>query len=289
MYRLTNEYQTLLLRGRENAEALQAWTFANERLGDASQGLVFDPVPHRYSIGGTVIPSVSSIVEYFDPFDTPAVAYRCSKNERHEMYGKSVSDILEIWKARGLEAAAAGTVVHEFGEACFLAKAGRLAEVPQAYAPRIAPDGTMEASSPKEEAVARWWNDLDLQRYVLIAKEARVYNPELLYAGTFDVLLYDLYEHHYVLKDYKTNGDIHKWYGEKLRAPLSPIKANDVGKYTVQQNLYKIELENIGLKVGRMDLIWLRDDGSYQEISISDCGKLVAFAARQYKERKLAA
>ncbi len=286
MYRLSNTNQGSVLTGDAAAEAQRAWTYANERLADASCGLEFEPIAHRYSIGGTVIPSVSSVVEYFDPFDAAAVAAGCSKNSRHEMFGKSVEEILSIWKERGRVASEAGTAVHEFGEACFLCKAGRPDLLEPAMRERLFPDGTLEAVSPKEEAVARWWDALDLGRYVLIAKEARVYNPQLRYAGTFDILLYDLVEHCYMLKDYKTNADLFRWFGDYLRAPLTPIKSNDVGKYTVQQNLYRIELENISLKVGSMDLIWLKEDGTFQEVRLPEYQKLVTFAVKQYLQQQ---
>ena len=286
MYRLSNTNQKSILTGEAAAEAQRAWEYANTRLADASCGLEFEPVAHRYSIGGTIIPSVSSVVEYFDPFDAAAVAAGCSKNSKHEMFGKSVEEILSIWKERGRVASEAGTAVHEFGEACYLCKTGRPDLLEPAMQGRLGMDGTLETASPKEEAVARWWDALDLGRYVLIAKEAKVYNPQLRYAGTFDILLYDLYEHCYMLKDYKTNADLFRWFGDYLRAPLSPIKSNDVGKYTVQQNLYRIELENIGLRVGSMDLIWLKEDGTFQEVRLPEYQKLVTFAVKQYLQQQ---
>lgn len=289
MYRLNNKSQKDIFAGDTASEALQAWQYANERLADASLGLRFEPVTHRYYIGNVQIPSVSSIVEHFDPFDAEAAAKRCSKNSQHEMFGKSVEEIIAIWNERGRTASSAGTEVHEFGEACFLCKSGRPDDVPAALQNRLMMDGSLEAVTAKEEAMAKWWNDLDIGRYVLIAKESRVYNPDLRYAGTFDLLLYDLQMHHYALKDYKTNANLLRWYGDRLRAPLSPIKADDVGKYTVQQNLYRIELENIGIHIGTMDLIWLREDATYQEVRLQECQNLVAFAARQYKQLKNAA
>lgn len=287
MYRLSSTTQRDVLTGPALEEATHAWQYANTRLADATAGLAFDPVPHVYKFGGVVIPGVSSIVEHFDPFDVVACAERCSKNRRHEMFGKPVEDILAIWERRGAESSDAGTTVHEFGEACFLCKAGQADRIEGPLKERLAADGTLEAASPKEEAVARWWDSMDLGRYVLIAKETRVYNPQLRYAGTFDVLLYDLLMHSYALKDYKTNKDLFRWYGDYLRAPLSPLKANDEGKYTVQQNLYRIELENIGLKVGSMDLVWLKEDGTFQEVPLSpEYGRLVSYAAGIYLKEK---
>lgn len=282
MYRLNNINQTTCLADEARGEARWAWQYANSRLADATAGLEFEAVTHTYSICGTVIPSVSTIVEHFDPFDSVACAMRCAKNPRHELFGRTVRDIIEIWQSRGRAASDAGTQIHEFGEACFLCKAGMHEKIGHQLRPRLSSDGTLEATTPKEEALARWWDSLDLRRYVLIAKEARVYNPRLRYAGTFDLLLYDLVEHFFVLKDYKTNKELFRCMGDRLKAPLTPIKADNAGKYTVQQNLYVIELENLGIHVGAMDLVWLKDDATFQEVSLPECGKLVAFAAEEY-------
>lgn len=285
MYRLNNTTQRNFLSGDAAEEAARAKEFALARLRDAFADLDFEPVTHTYTIAGRKVPSVSSLVAHFDPFDATECAKRVSKNNRHELFGKSIEDILAIWEIKGKEAASAGTVVHEFGEACFLCKENNARDIEDGLRSRLSSDGTLEAASPKEESLARWWDSLDLSRYVLIAKETRIYNPELYYAGTFDVLLYDLWNHWYVLRDYKTNADLYRWFGDHLKAPLSPLKADDIGKYTVQQNSYKIQLENLGLHIGEMGLVWLREDG-FEEVKLRNYDKLVSYAAKVFKQQR---
>lgn len=281
MYCLNRHNQLPLLSRQPDGEANRARLYANTLLTDSTAGLTFEPEEHKYFLGNNEIRCVSSIVEHFAPFDSLKVATGCSKNRKHEMYGKEPKEIVAIWKERGRVAAEAGTVVHEFGEACYLFKSGREEDIDIKYKDRMTAEGLM-ASSVKEEAMARWWDTLDLDRYVIVAKETRVVNPEFNYAGTFDLLLYDLREHYYVLRDYKTNGDLFRWYGDMLRAPLTPIRADDHGKYTLQQNLYRIQLENIGIHVGAMQLIWLRDDGQFQDVEIKNYDKLVRQAMSMY-------
>lgn len=254
-------------------EADRARLYASVLLADSAEGLVFDPVAHKYFLCGKEIPSVSSIVGYYAPFDSMKIAKLCSVNPRSRYCGMPVEEILRIWTDK----AAKGTAVHEFGEACFLVKNGQEDMVEGSLKGRIDADG-LEASSPKEEAVARWWNDLDLNRYVPVAKETRIVNPAMNYAGTFDLLLYDLMEHHYALRDYKTNEDLFKRTKETLRPPLTPIRADDHGKYTLQQNLYRIQLENIGIHVGSMELIWLKNDGTYENVRIDEYDTLIRYA-----------
>lgn len=262
---------------KPGSEADIACRRAADLIADASAGLRFEHDEHRYFLGERELHSVSSIVEWFAPFDSLGVAKRCSRNERHEMFGKEPEEIVAIWEQRANEAAEAGTQMHEFGEACYLLKTGRETEIDAKYWDRIDNEG-LEASNPKEEAIARWWDNLDLNRFIPVAKESRICNPVNGYAGTFDLLFWDRLTRSYALKDYKSNKDLFKWYGEHLRAPLTPIKKDDAGKYTLQQNMYRISLVNLSLNVGSMELIWARDDSSYQTVVIPEYEKLVRFA-----------
>lgn len=282
MYSLKTNNQSHLFNDPKS-EASTARMSAQQKLRDSVKGLTFDPVPHKYRFGDEPITGVSSIVDEYAPFDTVACAKGVSKNPNHEHYGKSVEEIIAIWADKRDTAAAAGTTVHEFGEACYLIKSGREDMLEDKYRTRLTRNG-LEAASPKEEAAALFWDDLDISRYVLVSKESIVFNPEYRYAGTFDLLLYDLHEHCYVLKDYKTNEDLFKWYGKHLKAPLTSIKDDDHGKYTLQQNLYALQLRNLGINVGRMELVWLKDTGQYQNVSIPDVGRLVKYALEVNKK-----
>jgi hypothetical protein len=45
------------------------------------------------------------------------------------------------------------------------------------------------------------------------------------------------------------------------------------GLYTIQQSCYQIPLEDIGLKVIGRRLIWLKDDGTYENVRLKDYTK----------------
>lgn len=277
MYYLSRTNQINLLTNKES-EAWRARASAIQLLNDSNRGLIFDQVEHKYYLGGRELDSVSTIKdEYGGEFDAEKMAIACSKNPKHKLYGMDPIKIQEMWTKYGEEAAKNGTKTHEFAEACFLCKEGNEQLIEGDMSQRCTAYG-LAAATGKEIAAANWWDCLDLNRYVLVAKETQIVNPILEYAGTFDLLLYDLAYHHYVLKDYKTNNELFKDYGKRLKAPLSTIPANDHGKYTVQQNLYKIQLDNIGLYIGQMDLIWLHEDGSWQEVPIQDYSRLIRMA-----------
>ena len=265
-----------------NPQVVEVVSSARDLLAQCSSDLVFDPQEHRYYLAGREMRSVSSIVEHFAPFNSLAVAERCSKNERHEFFGIDPEQIVAIWSERGRQAADEGTAVHAFGEACCLYLQDREEEIEAQFRDRMTPEGLLSLS-PKEDAVSLWWESQDWSRYAVAAKETRVVNPVLGYAGTFDLLLYDTYNAIFCQKDYKTNKDLLRWFGEMLLPPLSMIRSNDVGKYTVQQTLYTIQLRNIGLNVKSNDLIWLREDGSYNEIPLQTrYDKVITYAVREY-------
>lgn len=251
---------------------------ARQLLADASCGLQFEPVGHTYTLGERQLESVSQVIKTFAPFDSEKVAEGCSKNPKHEMFGRTVKEILGVWEERKNAAAAAGTQIHEFGEACCLYWQGREDEIAEEYRDRITPEGFM-ACSPKEEAMVKWWNGLSPDRYAIVTAEGRIVNPVLNYAGTFDLLLYDLVCKDFVLKDYKTNEDLTKWYGSYMKAPLNVLKNSDLGKYTMQQNMYGIQLENIGIPVKRMSLVWLKSDRTFEEVYLEHrYRKIISFA-----------
>lgn len=255
---------------------------ARQRLADASEGLTFETEAHRYTYAGGQLRSVSSIVEHYAPFDTLAMAKKCAANPKHPYYGKEVEEIVALWELKRDNAADAGTKLHSFGEACYLFMHGREDEMEPEWRERIS-EGGLVAVEPKEVALARWWAENDWGRYAVVAKETRVMNPALRYAGTFDLLLYDLQDPGYLIKDYKSNEDLYKNYGDRLRPPLNikGLYANDIGKYTVQQTLYGICIANIGLRLLGAELVWLREE-EYENVPLDmRYDKLVAYAASQ--------
>lgn len=268
----------LILATAEAAREKIEW--ARQRLADASAGLTFDPGEHRYFLGGRELQCVSSVVEGFAPFDTEAKAKRCSTNPRHPLFGHSPEEIMEIWAKKRDDAAAAGTHVHAFGEACCSFLLGREDEIDPEFRDRITSEGLV-ATLPKEESMARWWSEYDWSRYAVVAKETKVVNPDLRYAGTFDLLLLDLVEDAFCQKDYKTNEDLDKSYGDKCLPPLDCVLgADDIGKYTIQQTLYTIQLRNIGFNVISNELIWLREECYETRNLRMDLDRIISYAVR---------
>jgi hypothetical protein len=283
MYKLTKYDRSSRPLSFQREEVELAVKEARARLRDSSLGLVFEPIEHKYTLHGRLMESVSEIVQSFAPFDSEKIAASCATNPRHPLFGKSVDEILSIWNEKRDKSAEAGTQIHAFSEACCLYRLGLEDKIETEYKDRITPEG-LTALSPKEEASARWWDSLDLGRYAVVAKETQIANPNYGYAGTFDLLLYDTVKKGFALCDYKTNEDLFRSFGEKLSTPLNMIKADDYGKYTLQQNLYRIQLENIGIEVRDMSLVWLKNDGTFEQIPLPNYERIIRYAMETRKK-----
>ena len=124
----------------------------------------------------------------------------------------------------------------------------------------------------------------------IVLPETRVYsgvNPNLPsfsqnYAGTFDLLLYykdpvDDRKSGLVLSDWKTNGSLTKDFSRNnhkmMYDPFGDLYSEALSHYILQQSLYQIPLEDIGLKVIGRRIIWLKDDGTYEKIKLDDVTK----------------
>ena len=75
--------------------------------------------------------------------------------------------------------------------------------------------------------------------------------------------------------DYKTNEGLEKTFFKPCFAPFDDLNScSPLTHYIFQQNIYKILLENIGIFVKEMYLIWLKDNGTYELVKIKDISSL---------------
>ena len=97
--------------------------------------------------------------------------------------------------------------------------------------------------------------------------------------GTCDLLFYEedilFGGGQFVLADWKTNASLKNDYKRKnnicMKFPFDNMIDDALSHYTLQFNLYRRMLESVGVKIGDMRLIWLKEDGDYEIIKI---GKL---------------
>lgn len=240
--------------------------------------------------------------QYFLPSaDGNLIEYDCVSNVTHQFQeeqdwdliaeryaiknGLIKEDVQEAWHYNNIVATNSGTGVHLYGEMWMEFLMGRPENICDIIKPQYQ-DGYLLPHSPKEAAVAKFNEDLyhTPNMYPILA-ETRVYTGlgkyklKKNYAGTFDILYY--YKHPtddtksgLVILDYKTNQDLYKNFnGNKLLPPFNNMLDQNISLYTLQLSCYQIPLEDIGLKVIGRRVIWVKDNGTYENIKVVDVTK----------------
>jgi hypothetical protein len=232
-------------------------------------------------VGERELLSVSVVTHLFkEHFDSETKAVETSErnwdNPNSKYYRMTPEEILKQWKDKSENACSHGTEVHEFGESCFYYMTGQYDKILPNFKDRLTDDGGFESKSPKEDAVVKFYQDIP-QCIVPILAETKVYDTDLGYAGTFDILFYydatldgkTDNESGLVIMDWKTNEDLYKnFMGKTLLIPFNQLPDMPLSVYKLQLSLYQICLENIGFYVKARRILWLKPEGIYDKISL---------------------
>lgn len=220
-----------------------------DRLEEFFRDLNFNEEKHLYTLKSTgeILPSTSRKIKSFCiPFDAKAISEKKAKKE-----GVSAESLRKEWKKKADDACNHGHKVHTFGE--------------------LYPfNRSLKPSNKKEEAIVKFWDDLP-DHIIPVVCELRMYHKKYRYAGTLDVLLYNKLTGLFIICDYKTNKDLFKNFKlKKLIGKFKNFLDNPFNKYQIQQNYYKIMLEQFGIPVEEMKIIWLKEDGNYEMYDCQD-------------------
>jgi hypothetical protein len=256
-----------------------------ENIINSFKNLEFQEGPHKYFLHNDEdniieIPSVSGVTHKFAPhFDqeTQATAYALKNN-------MLVEDVLRMWEENNVKATNNGTSTHLFGEAYMHFVMGNIDKIPDIIKPQYE-KGYLIPYSSKQEAIVKFFEDLHVNDKVYpIMPEAQVYmgiNPEyndiIQYAGTFDMLFtYKATDGDWklLLYDYKTNSKLYKDYARKFNKmalePFTELYDESYSYYILQLSAYSLCLNQLGYEVADRKIIWLKDDATYEKISVPD-------------------
>ena len=257
-----------------------------DKITESFKGLTFVEEGHRYFLNGKEMTCVSNVTHMFqEHFDSHTKAQetfeRNFDNPDSKYYRMTAQEIEESWKKISSDACSTGTERHEFAESLFYYFTRQFDKILPEFKDRLKEDCGFEAIYPKEIAAARFYERLP-KCFVPILAETKVYDEDLGYSGTFDLLCYydrELDEKNttnsgLVILDWKTNRDLYKNFKEKkLLPPFEDLLDSPLYIYHLQLSLYQNCLEKIGFKVVGRKLMWLRPDGEYELIRLTSYTK----------------
>lgn len=248
---------------------------------EAFKDLTFVEEGHKYYLHGKEVTCVSNVTHMFqEHFNAPIKARetyeRNYDNPDSKYYRMLPEEIEAAWELNSRQACEHGTQRHEFGESCYYFMTRQYDKILPEFKNRLTEDGGFLAIYPKEEAVVQFYEDMP-KCIVPILAETKVYDEELGYSGTFDLLCYYDAEldgkpsskSGLVVMDWKTNKDLYKNFNDKrLLSPFEGLRDMPISIYKLQLSLYEQCLEKIGLKVIARRLMWLRPDGTYDKVNL---------------------
>ena len=237
---------------------------------------------HEYFIEKEKYTPVSTVIsEYEQPFDEDRIAENYARKNN-----RTKEDVLKEWKFKNLKSTIGGSRVHEFGESYTNVLAGfpeKICEANKKQYVDCKGEMMLIPTFPKECSVKKFYDEKS-EYLTPVGAEFKLSTRYMgdrvrKICGTCDLLFYEedplFGECQFVLADWKTNASLTNDYKRKnnicMKFPFDNMIDDALSHYTLQFNLYRRMLESVGIKIGDMRLIWLKEDGDYEIIKI---GKL---------------
>ena len=237
---------------------------------------------HEYFIEKEKYTPVSTIIsEYEQPFDEDRVSENYARKNH-----RTKEDVLKEWKFKNLKSTIGGSRVHEFGESYTNMVAGfpeKICESNKKQYVDCRGEMVLVPTYAKEFSVKKFYDEKS-DCLIPVGAEFKLSTRYMgdkvrKICGTCDLLFYEedplFGEGQFVLADWKTNVSLTNDYKKKnnicMKFPFDNMIDDALSHYTLQFNLYRRMLESVGIKIGDMRLIWLKEDGDYEIIKI---GKL---------------
>lgn len=278
-----------------------------ENIKQSFSRLEFQEGPHKYYLHNddgttTELPSVSAMTHQFQPhvdWDEKAEGVALKTNTTKEA-------VKRMWEENNVRATNNGTSVHLYAE-CFM---HFFMGHPELISPIVMPQyekGYLIPYGIKQEGVLKFYEDLfvtdkiypvmpEAQVYMGLTEDYKDVKP---YAGTFDMLFtYKASDGKWklLLYDWKTNKELEsefnrmvhgivtnpedkrhdKWmalYGKNGGMALEPFTElydEAFSYYIMQLSCYSMCLQQLGYEIADRKIIWLKDDGTYEKISVPD-------------------
>lgn len=263
-----------------------------ENIKTSFKDLEFQEGPHKYYVHygkkkKEELPSVSSVVAGFEQYtdwDTVKERYAL-KNDL------TVDEVTRMWKETNIIATNNGTSTHLFGEMYMHYFQGHPELICDIIKPQYE-DGFLIPYSGKQMAAMAYYKEMYDSFYdntkaikmYPVMPESQIYiykdnefGIKKRYAGTFDIL------HAYqdktgkwklAIHDWKTNASLTNEFARSTKKfmlpPFDDFIDEDLSHYIIQLSLYQIGLMQLGYEIGDRRIIWLKENGTYEKISLPD-------------------
>lgn len=224
------------------------------------------------------LPSVSGVCHQFQPF----VDWDEIKERYAAKHDTTVEAVTRAWEEKNVTSTNNGTSTHLFGESYMHFFMGHPEKIDPVTKPQYE-RGYFIPYSEKQNAIVKFYEDLAKVPCIYpVMPEAKVYmglndtfNVKQKYAGTFDMLFtYKANDGKWklLLYDWKTNASLFNEYNQNksvtLNEPFSDLIDQPLSIYTLQLNAYAACLMQLGYEIADRKIVWLKDDGDYEKISV---------------------
>lgn len=248
-------------------------------LENSFSNIKFFDKDHRYEIDGKpALMSVSQLIsKYEKPFEKNKMAERVAKRE-----GVLLEDIVQRWDWNKEYSCYKGSEFHSIVENFYQRKIipiDRKAFVQFLKENKIEDDSYVDSYYEEMAIFIRnfknfynWWK----QDHILIKSEFVIGDKDTKICGTIDNLSFNIKTNSFAIFDYKTNKEIKRegYQLETLLSPLDDIQKCELGKYSLQLNLYKEIFErNTPFKVDKCYIVWVGGKNDYELIETLDFKK----------------
>lgn len=192
---------------------------------DGVHEITFHENPHAYvdNEGSRYVSCTSFIKPFFPVFDAVAVSEKCSVGTNPKYTGRDPVEIMREWAIEALRGRSEGDNIHLYAE--------------------------KKDIEPISDRCALLFNQVDKVKRIFfkkgfkfIASEMIVFSPDLLLAGSIDLIMWDPATQEVLILDWKQNKEITTRNLFKKNNGLYPIEhleGSDKNKYSLQLSFYQ--------------------------------------------------
>lgn len=241
------------------------------RFMNPPEGFIFNEEHHKYTYDGRKLISVTQFISKFGKkFDSDYWA-----NRKADDVGITVTEMKQEWQYKADLGTTVGSIVHLWIEDYL----NGLNPFMPIIENDIGPFKTDEIEQLIRIRIHKWLElyHIRLHKLTPIAQELRVWSLKYGLAGTIDGLFE--YKNQLIVGDWKTNKKFNTdedkvW--QYLLWPFDNEPDNEHNKYSIQVSLYRVILEEYGIKTGPAFLCWVPpEDTEAQFIPAKDYRKIL--------------